>query len=154
MPFDSNVTVAFEPPMRRSTFAGALAPLGIVGVTWTYMDTVLPCITELGTCLNATASVGSGGGGGGDDELGDGSGVPGSELAELLGLDEGDLLADVEGDGEVVDASAAGAVPLARTRPVPTLMISGLRTDRASTADNLLRRSPLILTPWLTPWVR
>jgi hypothetical protein len=55
-----------------------------------------------------------------------------------LGLDAGDVdEAATDGDG-VVAARAAGAVPPARTTPVPTPMISGLRTDRASTAYNLL----------------
>jgi hypothetical protein len=45
--------------------------------------------------------------------------------------------ADTDGVG-VVAARAAEAVPLVRTTPVPTPMISGLRTDRASTAYNLL----------------
>jgi len=78
-------------------------------------------------------------------------GVPGSEEAGVVGVceyvafvglgvgfdDERDEAA-TEGDGVVVAARAAGAVPLVRTTPVPTPMISGLRTDRASTAYNLL----------------
>jgi hypothetical protein len=52
-----------------------------------------------------------------------------------LGLDTGDEAAT---DGDGVAARTAEAVPLVRTTPVPTPMISGLRTDRASTAYNLL----------------
>jgi hypothetical protein len=65
-------------------------------------------------------------------------------------VDDGVSEADVDGPGEVlggvVAANAADAVLLARTTPVPTVMISGFRTDRASTAYNLLNESPLILT--------
>lgn len=71
----------------------------------------------------------------------DALGELGGEYVGLVGpgvgfvgeLDE----ADTDGDG-VVAARAADAVPLVRTTPVPTPMISGLRTDRASTAYNLL----------------
>jgi hypothetical protein len=38
----------------------------------------------------------------------------------------------------VASARVDGALPLTRTNPVPTVMISGLRTDRASTAHDLL----------------
>jgi hypothetical protein len=56
-------------------------------------------------------------------------------LALALALVDGDTSA--EGDG-VSAARTTGAVPLTRTSPVPTQMISGFRTDRASTAHNLL----------------
>lgn len=62
----------------------------------------------------------------------------------LVGVADGDVdgalvVADGAGVGvgDVVAANA-GAVPLTRTSPVPTPMISGFRTDRASTAYNLL----------------
>jgi hypothetical protein len=46
---------------------------------------------------------------------------------------------EVRGVGDGVSAAkAADAVLLARTTPAPTVMISGFRTDRASTAYNLL----------------
>ncbi|WP_141958080.1 hypothetical protein [Actinoallomurus bryophytorum] len=51
--------------------------------------------------------------------------------------DPGDVRGVTVGDG-VASASAADAVLLTRTTPVPTVMISGFRTDRASTAYNLL----------------
>jgi hypothetical protein len=54
----------------------------------------------------------------------------------LPGDDLGVGEASAEGDGELVPARAA--VPLTRTIPVPTPMTSGFRTDRASTAHNLL----------------
>jgi hypothetical protein len=53
----------------------------------------------------------------------------------VVGFADG-VFDDADGDGVVVSARA-GAVPLTRTMPVPTPMISGLRTDRASTAYNL-----------------
>ena len=62
---------------------------------------------------------------------------------EVVGVADGDaagalVVADGDGVGVgVVAAKTAGAVPLTRTKPVPTPMISGLRTDRASTAYNL-----------------
>lgn len=43
----------------------------------------------------------------------------------------------VDGDGDDDVASAEAAVPVTRTSPVPTPMISGLRTDRGCTAYNL-----------------
>jgi hypothetical protein len=54
----------------------------------------------------------------------------------VFGVLFADADAAAEGDGE--SANATGAVPLTRTNPVPTQMISGLRTDRASTAADLL----------------
>jgi hypothetical protein len=54
-----------------------------------------------------------------------------------VGVADGEELVGGVGGG-VPSASAADAVLLARTTPVPTVMISGFRTDRASTAYNLL----------------
>ena len=70
-----------------------------------------------------------------------GVGVVGSVVCDFVCVGDGDpgeVRGVGVGDGVVVDASAADAVLLARTTPVPTVMISGLRTDRASTAYNLL----------------
>jgi hypothetical protein len=55
-----------------------------------------------------------------------------------FGLAGEDCEEEAATDGDGVAARAAEAVPLVRTMPVPTPMISGLRTDRASTAYNLL----------------
>jgi hypothetical protein len=63
-----------------------------------------------------------------------GPGVVLGGVADALAFD-GD--GSAEGDG-VSTARATGAVPLTRTSPVPTQMISGFRTDRASTAHDLL----------------
>jgi hypothetical protein len=108
-------------------------------VTWTYIEAFCPWTTELGTCAKVTVSVGSGG----DDGVVVGVAVveafvvPGVVLggvADALAFD-GD--GSAAGDG-VSAARVAGAAPLTRTSPVPTQMISGLRTDRASTAHDLL----------------
>lgn len=56
----------------------------------------------------------------------------------VVGLADGDSEVDVDGDGVVVAAIAAEAVLLTRMNPEPTVMISGVRTDRASTAHDLL----------------
>jgi hypothetical protein len=63
-----------------------------------------------------------------------GPGVVLGDVADALAFN-GD--GSAEGDG-VPTARATGAVPLTRTSPVPTQMISGFRTDRASTAHDLL----------------
>ncbi|MFB9838148.1 hypothetical protein [Actinoallomurus acaciae] len=105
-----------------------------LGVTTISIDALPPGATELGTLANASLRT----------AVGVGVGVSEVELDELFvgvavvvppGLLDGDTSA--EGDGVSVAARAA-AVPLARTIPVPTLMISGVRTDRASTAHDLL----------------
>jgi hypothetical protein len=97
------------------------------------MDALAPGPTVLGTLANLSWSTASGGGGG--VELVDGSG---SAVCDFVGDADADP-GEVRGVGDgVVAASAADAVLLARTTPVPTVMISGFRTDRASTAYNLL----------------
>lgn len=110
------------------------------------MDAFVPGLTEVGTLAYLSWSTVRGVGpleatlmedeltfdDGFGFELVDAEGVP-----EVVGLAEGEFDADGVGVG-VVSARPAGAVPLTRTIPVPTLMISGLRTDRASTAYNLL----------------
>ncbi|GLY86224.1 hypothetical protein Airi02_041530 [Actinoallomurus iriomotensis] len=55
-----------------------------------------------------------------------------------VGVSESVPDGDAEGDVLPVVSAMAAAVPLTRTMPVPTLMISGVRTDRASTAHDLL----------------
>ncbi|HZE29933.1 MAG TPA: hypothetical protein VE198_00670, partial [Actinoallomurus sp.] len=92
-----------------------------------------PGATVLGTLANLSRST-AGLGGGGVVGV-----VVGSVDCDFVGVADGDP-GEVRGvgDGVVVDASAADAVLLARTTPVPTVMISGFRTDRASTAYNLL----------------
>ncbi|GLY79379.1 hypothetical protein [Actinoallomurus iriomotensis] len=55
-----------------------------------------------------------------------------------VGVAESEFDGDAEGDVLSVVSAMAAAVPLTRTMPVPTLMISGVRTDRASTAHDLL----------------
>jgi hypothetical protein len=130
-------------------------------VTSTYTEAVFPCCTELGTRSNFSESVGFAGGGGGGFGVGDGLGLGGGSALGVdgaaLGVDgsgvgvaEGELDADFVGVGDVVEATAAEAVPLTRTRPVPTPMISGLRTDRASTAYDLLN-DRRCRGPWLGP---
>ncbi|MGH3377114.1 MAG: hypothetical protein ACRDP6_20480 [Actinoallomurus sp.] len=67
--------------------------------------------------------------------------LDGFELGDLEGVGVADgafVVAVGDGVGVGVSAASTGAVPLTRTKPVPTPMISGLRTDRASTAYNLL----------------
>lgn len=124
---DSNTTVACELPTCSVRPVGVLEPFGICGVTWTYIEAFCPCCTELGTCVKATESVGSGGGGG-----------VGVGVSDGVGDADADSVPDGVGDGVVPAAKAAEAVLLTRTTPVPTLMISGFRTDRASTAHDLL----------------
>jgi hypothetical protein len=70
----------------------------------------------------------------------DALGELGGEYVALVGFGVGLVgeLDEAAADGDGVAARAAEAVPLVRTTPVPTPMISGLRTDRASTAYNLL----------------
>jgi hypothetical protein len=105
------------------------------------MDALAPGATVLGTLANlSTSTAGLGGG-----VVSVGVGV-GSVVCDFVGDADGDP-GEVRGVGDgVVAAKAADAVLLARTTPVPTVMISGFRTDRASTAYNLLNESPLILT--------
>jgi hypothetical protein len=129
--------LALELPTVRCTFPGALPPLAMCGVTSTYKEDFAPCGTELGTCLKASDSVGAAGGGGGGVVLFVGVGVGSAFVGDEDG-DPGEVRGVGDGDVVVVDASAADAVLLARTTPVPTVMISGFRTDRASTAYNLL----------------
>jgi hypothetical protein len=97
------------------------------------MDALAPGATVLGTLANLSWSTATGGGEVGGvvcDFVGDDDGGPG----EVLGFD-----VDGAGVGDgVASARAADAVLLTRTTPVPTVMISGLRTDRARTAYNLL----------------
>jgi hypothetical protein len=103
------------------------------------MEAFAPGAVVLGTLANlSTSTAGLGGGGVGVVGVSDGS--------AFVGDADGDP-GEVRGvGGGVVAAKAADAVLLARTTPVPTVMISGFRTDRASTAHNLLNESPLILT--------
>lgn len=84
----------------------------------------VPVLTRFST------TVSGGGGVGVLDGLG--AGVPGV----VVGVADEDAVGAA--DGDVVAAIAADAVPLTRTSPEPTPMIIGLRTDRASTACNLL----------------
>jgi hypothetical protein len=88
--------------------------------------------------LSETSSAGVGGG----DVLGDEGGVetgdlvgPGVVFGVFVGVGAAE---SAEGDGVAPSARATGAAPLTRTSPVPTQMISGFRTDRASTAHDLL----------------
>jgi hypothetical protein len=105
-----------------------------LGVTTTSMDALAPGATVLGTLANLSWSTASGGGAG---VVGV---VVGPVVCDFVGFAVGEepgvVLGGV-GDG-AASASAADAVLLTRTTPVPTVMISGLRTDRARTAYNLL----------------
>jgi hypothetical protein len=68
---------------------------------------------------------------------GGGAGVLGVEVG-VVGSVDGAFAVAVGVGVDVSTAKAAEAVLLTRTTPVPTLMISGFRTDRASTAHDLL----------------
>jgi hypothetical protein len=98
-------------------------------------------------------------GGGVGVDVGFGFGF-GGESVGLLGVvvEDGSVVGgEADGDGEdpepegvgVGTARAAGALPPTRTTPVPRPMISGFRTDRASTAHNLPNASPVTLHPGL-----
>jgi hypothetical protein len=93
---------------------------------------------------------------------GEGDVIVGVSIGDVVvGVSVGDDLVVVgEADGDWEDpepedvgvgsaARAAGALPPTRTIPVPRPMISGFRTDRASTAYNLPNASPVMLHPGL-----
>jgi hypothetical protein len=107
----------------------------VVEPAWTWATNLTVDPAWIAPLLVRSSLTWSGGGGAGVlDELGSGvAGVVGVELVD--GDDDGAVGVGV---GVGVTAKATGAVPLTRTKPAPTLMISGLRTDRASTAYNLL----------------
>lgn len=93
------------------------------------MEDFAPGCTALGRFAKESFRTGAAGA----VELADGVGLG---VFEYVGVTGAFGVFDADADGEVV-AARAGAVPLTRTMPVPTPMISGLRTDRASTAYNL-----------------
>jgi hypothetical protein len=67
----------------------------------------------------------------------------------VVGEADGDWEDPEPEDVGVGTARATGALPPTRTTPVPRPMISGFRTDRASTAYNLPNASPVMLHPGL-----
>jgi hypothetical protein len=129
-------------PRLPSTVSSAPLTAPPLGVSTTSKEAFAPGAVELGTLAKVTFSFG----GCGLGVLVEGGSVAGLVVGGFVGgfgvVGPGDVLgvvADASGVGDGVStARATGAVPLTRTSPVPTQMISGFRTDRASTAHDLL----------------